>query len=98
MRADAPIVPWPPYTYYHYERVRAHKKHKDNGGSMEQKSWDHPIWLAVVTEEVGEVARVLCEGQLGNLDEVGVKKQLKDELIQVGAMVSAWLDAIEEAL
>lgn len=97
MRSDSPMLPWPPYTYFHWERVRAHKKHKDNGGSMEQKDWDHPIWPHVVNEEVGEIARAFCEFQLGNLTEVEFKRDLKEELIQVGAMVAAWLDAIDES-
>lgn len=90
--SDIPMHGWRPYSEFHRERVRAHAKHSPNGGSMEQKDWDHPIWLAVVTEEVGEVARVLCDMALG-LDK-GIE-DLREELVQVGAMVAAWVDAID---
>lgn len=91
-----PIITRDSLTYdaFHEERLRAHAKHDSNGGSMERKSWDHPIWLAVVGEEFGEVARVLCELQLGNLSVEQGKIKLEGELVQVGAMVAAWLDSI----
>lgn len=84
-----------PYDEIHAERIRAHDKHDHNGGSMERKDWSHPIWLAVVGEEFGEVARVLCEDQLGN--EPKPAMALRGELVQLGAMVAAWIDAIDRA-
>lgn len=86
------------YEAVHQERERAHRKHDSaEHGSMERKPWDHPIWLPVLTEEVGEVARVLCEGELGSLaDSAHVRECLREELVQVAAMACAWVDAIDE--
>jgi len=79
----------------HRERIRAHRKHEKRDGSMERKPFDHPIWLAVLTEEVGEVARVLCDNELSTLGE-DVRNALRDELVQVGAMTAAWIDALDD--
>jgi len=57
--SDIPIHGWRPYSDMHRERIRAHAKHDERDGSMERKPFDHPIWLPVLTEEIGEVARVL---------------------------------------
>lgn len=84
-----------PYAAVHYERARAHAKHDTGGGSMERKPWNDPIWLAVLTEEVGEVARVLCETRLGNEDFP--RTRLREELVQVAAMACAWIDAIDDS-
>lgn len=92
--SDIPIHGWRPYSDMHRERIRAHAKHDERDGSMERKPFDHPIWLPVLTEELGEVARVLCDNELGALGE-DVKKRLREELVQVGAMAAAWIDAID---
>lgn len=76
------------------ERVRAHEKHAPRG-SMEVKTWNHPIWLPVLTEEVGEVAKELCEQQLGNQDKDTTMENIRKELIQVAAMSTAWIAAID---
>lgn len=85
---------WPPYTAIHEERIRAHAKHDLNGGSMERLEYNDPAWLPVVAEEFGEVARALCEYRHGHLDEVQYAQQLRTELIQLGAMVAAWLQTL----
>ena len=92
--SDEPIHGWHPYHLLHRERIRAHTKHDANGGSMERKEWDDPAWLPVLVEEVGEVARALCEYRHLTTDDDELAKQLKLELIQVGAMVVAWIEAI----
>lgn len=90
------------YNEIHNERVRAHYKHGPDGNSMEQKNWDSERWLPVLMEEVGEVARVFCErnlGKYGPWDETqhrAVTKDLREELIQVAAMAAAWIAAIDE--
>lgn len=81
------------YEKVHLERIRAHAKHDAADGSMERKPWDHPVWLPVLTEEVGEVARVLCEDELGN--EPDARARLRDELVQVAAMACAWISALD---
>jgi len=94
--SDIPMHGWRPYDDFHRERIRAHAKHDANGPSMERKPWDHPIWLAVLVEEVGEVARVLNDEQLGLFDHEEARRKLRTELVQTGAMVAAWIDALEQ--
>lgn len=86
----------PPYSDFHLERLRAHQKHDERDGSMERKTWWNPIWLPVLVEEVGEVARVLCENELGNIRDETTRARLREELVQVGAMTAAWIDAIDD--
>lgn len=76
-----------PYRDFHSERIRAHAKHDPTGGSMERKSWDDPAWLPVVLEEVGEVAHAMTYD--------AKNPDLRNELVQVGAMVAAWIDALD---
>lgn len=85
------------YQEFHSERVRAHHKHAYNGGSMESKHWEHWVWPHVLGEEMGEVNRAFCEWQLGNLSLDEFKAELREELVQVGAMASAWISAIDDA-
>lgn len=73
------------------ERVRAHAKHVDSpAGSREQTPWNDPLWLPIIVEEVGEIARALNDAEpLG---------RLRDEVIQAAAMCLAYADAIEEGM
>lgn len=100
------------YEDVHRERIRAHDKHDDHGQSMERKSWDDPAWLSVLVEEVGEVARELCEQRhdvdraarqesmhIAGLDramELTFMARLREELVQVAAMACAWIDACDQ--
>lgn len=93
--SDIPMHGWRPYSDVHRERVRAHEKHDANGNSMERKDWDEEPWLSVLIEEVGEVARALCEARIQG-ESFPLKRELRAELVQVGAMVCAWIDAIDE--
>lgn len=87
--------PGPVYLDINRERRRAHNKHKDNGGSMEDRHWDDPAWLPVMTEEVGEVAHELNEAAL---DPTGdYRDTLREELVQVAAMACAWIVAIDRS-
>ena len=73
------------------ERDRAHAKHGDK--SMESWPPDSYARLAILLEEIGEVAREFNEAEFreGHVDPVA----LRAELIQVTAMAGAWADAIE---
>lgn len=95
--SDIPMHGWSPYSDMHRERIRAHAKHDARDGSMERKTFDNPIWLAVLVEEVGEVARVLCDNELGLMD-ADWRRRLREELVQVGAMTAAWIDSIDYTL
>jgi hypothetical protein len=50
----------------------------------------------VLTEELGEIARVICEVDLHGGWEVEDYEQLRKELIQLGAMTAAWADATSD--
>lgn len=70
------------------ERARQVEKHGDHTNPrsiLEQLNINHPQALGVLTEEVGEVARAINEGDLSNLEV---------ELIQVAAVASAWVENI----
>ena len=51
-----------------------------------QRELDDKTWLAVLVEEVGEVARAILERDPDNLHE---------ELVQIAAVAVAWLEAKE---
>lgn len=58
--------------------------------------------LAILTEELGEVAREVCEGSfvlhpnLSGAERVAIAEKLKTELIQVAAVAVAWLESFEQ--
>ena len=87
--AGAPSV----YTEIAAERERAHDKHGDSS----MRSHDHldPLRLAVLMEEVGEVARVMNEVRHGNSTRCIGYVELRKELIQVAAMAAEWADGID---
>ncbi|KKL26000.1 hypothetical protein LCGC14_2399690 [marine sediment metagenome] len=76
------------------ERWRAHQKHGEN--SQEGNDWDSAKSLTILVEEVGEVAKVFNERDLGNLTDVQAQQELRKELIQTGAMCLVWIINIEE--
>lgn len=51
----------------------------------EQNHDDLP-WLAILTEEFGEVGKAIVEG--------ADQDKIKEELVQVGAVVFAWLECL----
>jgi hypothetical protein len=65
---------------------RAYEKHGSD--SMLEPGKDDGTRLAILVEEVGEVARALT------YDE-GDGANLREELVQVAAMAVSWLHAIE---
>lgn len=71
------------------ERLRAHDKHAADGNSAERLPADSTRWLPILTEELGEVARELCDHGHAR------PHRLRSELIQLAAMAAAWADAIE---
>lgn len=71
------------------ERTRAHAKHGDT--SMESSGPDTLRRLAILSEEVGEVAREFNDAEHDGRSVDLVK--LRKELIQVAAMAGAWADA-----
>jgi NTP pyrophosphatase (non-canonical NTP hydrolase) len=53
---------------------------------------------AVLTEELGEVARVLCERECKPGCEAGCDAKLYEELVQVAAVATAWCEALKVQL
>lgn len=76
------------------ERERAHEKHRET--SMEVQPPDALLRLAILMEEVGEVAEEFNEARHrgGPVDLAALRK----ELIQVGAMAASWADSCAGAL
>ena len=84
--SDIPLHGWAPYSEVHRERIRAHAKHADR--SIEALDPSDPDWLAVLVEEVGEVAKAIIEnGQNSGMT--------REELVQVAAVTCAWIEAID---
>lgn len=68
-------------------RAKAHVKHGTN--SIEGIAAGSPAWLAILMEEVGEVAHALT------YDSGASVTDLRSELVDVLAVASAWLDALD---
>jgi len=92
---NTPLPSWTLYADIHRERIRAHAKHDRNGDSMERKTYDDGAWLSVLGEEFGEVCRVLCDSRHHGEYDGGMATKLREELVQLGAMVAAWIDAVD---
>lgn len=65
-------------------RAKAHAKHGEN--SIEGILPSSPRWLPILVEEIGEVSHELTYDSTGSL---------RAELIDVLAVASAWLDALD---
>lgn len=71
------------------EALSAHLKHKDGGGSLFDPDMTDHERLAILMEEVGEVAHALTY-------DAGVEKEkLAKELLQVCAVAASWVEYIE---
>lgn len=77
-------------------RLAAHLKHGEN--SIERLPANHPRWLAILVEEVGEVANALTYDGKGDL-----RAELLDVIVVATAWIArvdgqdvSWLDAIIE--
>jgi NTP pyrophosphatase (non-canonical NTP hydrolase) len=55
-----------------------------------QRQLPPEVWLAILTEKVGEVAEQILEARAGNADV----RDLRNELIQVAAVATTWLEAL----
>ncbi|MGN8049567.1 WDGH domain-containing protein [Curtobacterium sp. 22159] len=91
------------WTEIEQARAKAHAKHGDN--SIEGITADDPRWLSILAEEGGETSEAtllawnaLLQARLGRVaheqtyDATG---SLRGELIDVLAVASAWLDALD---
>lgn len=78
------------YALIHAERCRQERKwakpHAHGYGSCASEGVEPMVKVAVLVEEVGEVARALLDGS-----DVDV---LRAELVQVAAVATAWLESL----
>ena len=75
------------------EATRAHLKHGDH--SMLGKRYSSGDRLAILVEEVGEVAHELTYDSGGPGVGEGRRDELVKELIQVAAMAASWVEFLE---
>ena len=75
------------------EALRAVLRHADH--SMLGSAVTESDRLAILAEEVGEVARELNEDRLGNLTGGDWRERRVKELIQVAAMALTWVEHLE---
>lgn len=68
------------------ERQHSIDKHGEN--SMEYLKGSDTSWLAILVEEVGEAAKSLTYDNQDN-------ENLRDELIDIIAVASAWVEAMD---
>lgn len=68
---------------------RSHSLDKHGENSMEFLPAEHPRWLAILGEEFGEV----CETLNYDKDSSG----LRDELIDLIAVATSWVSALDRA-
>jgi hypothetical protein len=76
-----------PYLEIAAERVRQHEVRNGQPGDVADPNTSNHFRLAVLTEEVGEVARAI-------IDDEG-DERLAEELVQVAAVAVAWLQSRE---
>lgn len=74
-------------------RARAIAKHGGKELTVLNSTMSRGTKLAILLEEVGEVAKVLNEYHLGNISGEEAKNQIIKELVDVGAVVALWMDA-----
>ncbi len=80
-----------PYRDGVYDDVEAEVEEQEErwGVNLLRAEQADGLWLSVLTEEVGEVAREICEGW-GTANII----RLRSELIQVAAVAISWLEAL----
>lgn len=73
------------------ERKRQEQLH-GNRTAAHPESMDDGHRLAILTEEVGEVAKEICEAPKRGEASDGL---MREELVQVAAVAVAWIEAID---
>jgi NTP pyrophosphatase (non-canonical NTP hydrolase) len=76
------------------ESVYAERQRQDaKWGS--QRDLSDPVWLAILTEEVGESAQEVLTRIPGNEEAGKGHGDLREELVQVAAVAVAWVEALD---
>lgn len=72
-----------------FNEIDIERSYQDHKWGAERAP-DNP-WLAILVEEVGEVAQEICQAY----STPGFGGGLKEELIQVATVAVAWLESLE---
>ena len=75
------------------ERIRAERANQDK--KWGEQNHDDFIWLAILSEEIGESAQAILECRNPNGQDLGMwhESDIDKELIQAAAVIVAWLEA-----
>ena len=71
--------------------ILAERKRQDDKWGVQDH--DDPLWLAILTEEVGEAAQCICRANDGDAPAGDIDK----EIVQVAAVALAWLECRKRA-
>lgn len=77
------------------ERESTHKIHGDK--SPEETAWTSPMFLSVLTAEIGKVAKAINDLRYTTNMPHKLARELRAELLQVSALSTAWIAAIDES-
>jgi len=77
-----------------FRDIEIERDRQDAKWGDQSDTWD-PRWLAVLTEEVGEVAKEILEGSRYNTGYMIDTEHLREELVQCAAVTIAWIEAID---
>ena len=69
-----------------FDLIRTERKRQDDKWGIQRQH--DMIWLAILVEEVGEVAQAILKKES--------KERIKTELVEVAAVAVAWLENIIE--
>lgn len=75
--------------------VDAERDRQDEAYPLDEGGFDAGVRLAVLTEEVGEVARVQCGMAWGAIGGSHARGRLREELVQVAAVAVRWIESLD---
>lgn len=81
-----------------YSLIKAERVKQD--GKWKEQNHEDSKWLAILVEEVGEVAKMVNElypafGDVSMVKTYHLHEDLKEELVQTAAVCVAWLEYLE---
>lgn len=75
--------------------VDAERDRQDDAYPLDEGGFDPSVRLAVLTEEIGEVARVECGTAWGAIGGTHARERLREELVQVAAVAVRWIETLD---
>jgi NTP pyrophosphatase (non-canonical NTP hydrolase) len=73
-----------------FDEISNERERQDAKWGADRKLDDY-LWLAILTEEVGETAKAALESDT----VLATRSDLRKELVQVAAVAVAWLEGLE---